>query len=54
MNSQSDELFHSWENADVSGGAARNSGNGSAGASASTTTRRHVREMSDQVKRAMN
>ena len=54
MNSRSDELFHSWENADVSKGAARNSGNGSAGASTSTTTRRHVRDMSDQAKRAMN
>lgn len=50
MNSRSDALFHNWENADVSGGAGRNSGNGSA----STTTRRHVREMSDQAKRAMN
>nr|POE96347.1 hypothetical protein CFP56_56669 [Quercus suber] len=51
---RSDELFHTWENANVSGGAGRNSGNGSTGSSASTTTRRHVRTMSDQAKHAMN
>ena len=54
INSWSNELFHTWETADLGGGASRNSDGGSAGASISTTARRHVREMCDQAKQAMN
>ena len=50
INSRSDELFHTWETADLGGGASRNSDGGSPGSSSSTTTRRHVKEMSDQTK----
>ena len=47
INSRFDKLFHTLETADLGRGASRNNDGGSIGALSSTTTQRHVREMSN-------
>ncbi|KAL0010327.1 hypothetical protein SO802_005435 [Lithocarpus litseifolius] len=53
INNLRDEMFNSWENLDVNRGDIQARNNGNSPESSTSAKRRHVKEMSDVVKRAM-
>ena len=53
INNRRDEMFNSWENLDDNRDDVQIGNNGNSPKSSASAERRHVREMSDAVKRAM-